>query len=237
MLAKRKMADEGGSSDGRWHPKGNAEVADVRKRMRRRRDRSEIIAAAAKVFQRKGYADATIEDIAVELGLLKGSLYHYARSKEELLYAVVEEPLTRMTARLEEIVKLKVPADRRIELFVRMHLESFLENYPNLYVYLQEKFDAEEPTSVIRRMRKRYQALVEKIIVEGIREGVFRSTLHPGYVAFALLGSLNWTHTWLRPGRGHTAGAIADAVIAMTLDGMAYPRAGAANNVRKKRDR
>jgi iron-sulfur cluster repair protein YtfE (RIC family) len=46
----------------------------------------EIIAAAAKVFRTKGYHAATVQDIADEVGILKGSLYHHVKSKEDLLY-------------------------------------------------------------------------------------------------------------------------------------------------------
>src|SRR5262245_1297495 len=51
--------------------------------------RQEIIDAAAEVFHRKGYSDASIQDIADEVGLLKGSLYHYIEAKEDLLFAVL----------------------------------------------------------------------------------------------------------------------------------------------------
>ena len=52
----------------------------------------EIIAAAARVFQRKGYHAATVQDIADAVGILKGSLYHHFKSKDDLLYLIVKEP-------------------------------------------------------------------------------------------------------------------------------------------------
>ena len=54
-----------------------------------------IVDAAAKIFREKGYKEATLEDIADEVGILKGSLYYYIDKKEDLLYAVVERPLNR----------------------------------------------------------------------------------------------------------------------------------------------
>ncbi|TMJ43828.1 MAG: helix-turn-helix transcriptional regulator, partial [Alphaproteobacteria bacterium] len=50
----------------------------------------DIVSAAAKVFRTKGYHAATVRDIAEEVGILKGSLYHHFASKEELLYLVVK---------------------------------------------------------------------------------------------------------------------------------------------------
>ena len=62
----------------------------------------DIVSAAAKVFRTKGYHAATVRDIAEEVGILKGSLYHHFASKEELLYLVVKEPIA-----------ADVPGDRR----------------------------------------------------------------------------------------------------------------------------
>ncbi len=58
--------------------------------------------AAAKVFREKGYKEATLEDIAKEINMLKGSLYYYIEKKEDLLYAVVETPLNEMTTNLKQ---------------------------------------------------------------------------------------------------------------------------------------
>jgi TetR/AcrR family transcriptional regulator, cholesterol catabolism regulator len=61
----------------------------------------DIIAAAARVFRDKSYHAATVQDIADEVGILKGSLYHHVQSKEELLYLVVKEPIARLYQTVE----------------------------------------------------------------------------------------------------------------------------------------
>lgn len=65
----------------------------------------EIIAAAASLFKKKGYRATTLEDIAAAVGMLKGSLYYYIRSKEELLYLVVRDPIRQAYNKLEETPK------------------------------------------------------------------------------------------------------------------------------------
>ncbi len=62
----------------------------------------DIVAAAAKVFRTKGYHAATVRDIADEVGILKGSLYHHFESKEALLYLVVKEPIAQMFRTIAE---------------------------------------------------------------------------------------------------------------------------------------
>ena len=49
----------------------------------------EVLAVSSKVFEEKGYRGATLQDIATRLGLLKGSLYYYIQSKEDLLFEIL----------------------------------------------------------------------------------------------------------------------------------------------------
>ena len=67
-------------------PSGSVPVPSAR----RRRDQ-EVLAAAAKVFHEHGYAEATVQDVAHRAGILKGSLYHYIDTKEDLLFRLLME--------------------------------------------------------------------------------------------------------------------------------------------------
>jgi AcrR family transcriptional regulator len=59
----------------------------TRAKLRRR----EIIEAAAEIFHRKGYSETSVQDIAEAVGILKGSLYYYIDSKEDLLFQMLLE--------------------------------------------------------------------------------------------------------------------------------------------------
>ncbi|HEY9415109.1 MAG TPA: TetR/AcrR family transcriptional regulator [Pseudonocardia sp.] len=187
---------------------------------RTRRSHADVVAAAALVFARKGYAEATVEDIADELGILKGSLYHHVRSKSELLYEVVREPVQEMVDSLEKIVATEAPADQRLDEFVRMHVATLIRNFPNLSVYLQERFGAEAPADSIRQLSRRYQTLVELLVSDGISQGVFRADVDSRLVASTLLGSLNWMHKWIRPDSVTEPAEAAETILAVTLDGL-----------------
>jgi AcrR family transcriptional regulator len=63
---------------------------------------SEVLEAAAAVFAEKGYPAARIEDIAARVGILKGSLYYYIESKEDLPYALTVGGHTKGLATIEE---------------------------------------------------------------------------------------------------------------------------------------
>lgn len=61
----------------------------------------EILKASAKIFREKGYHASTVRDIAEEVGLLKGSLYHHIESKEQLLMDVIMSAVNTLQAGIQ----------------------------------------------------------------------------------------------------------------------------------------
>src|ERR1700710_1395396 len=86
---------------------------------KKKRD-DEVLDAAARVFARRGYADASVQDVADELGILKGSLYHYIRAKEDLLFWLLEAVHADVQAILDEVAAEEgLDAPERISLYVQ----------------------------------------------------------------------------------------------------------------------
>ena len=71
-------------------PPGRAQRRGGGERKPREERWSELIEVATDVFYAKGYDAASLQDIADRLGMLKGSLYYYIQSKEDLLYDVIK---------------------------------------------------------------------------------------------------------------------------------------------------
>ena len=80
--------------------------------------RSALLATAAELFARKGYRATTLDDIASELGLKKASLYHYIRSKDELLADIYQQIFDRIEAEVAPLVSLDLPVDERLRRMV-----------------------------------------------------------------------------------------------------------------------
>src|SRR5215469_2063169 len=109
----------------------------------------DIVSAAARVFRTKGYHAATVRDIAEEVGILKGSLYHHFESKEELLYLVIKEPMAQLYRNIGEIVAGEGGAADKLRRAIIAHLEAFDRHYPHISVYIREREE------VKRRFRER----------------------------------------------------------------------------------
>jgi TetR/AcrR family transcriptional regulator, cholesterol catabolism regulator len=194
----------------------------------------EIVAAAAKVFRTKGYHAATVRDIAEEVGILKGSLYHHFESKEALLYLVVKEPIAQMYRTMREIAAAPGTATEKLRRAIAAHLEAFDRHYPHLFVYLRER------EAVKRRFRemigfspKEYERLWQQILNEGVDSGEFRPDLDIPVASYGLLGMLNWSYKWYDPQGRLKIGEVAEEFTALALAGLAAGRPATARTRRR----
>ncbi|MQA13839.1 MAG: TetR family transcriptional regulator [Pseudonocardiaceae bacterium] len=185
--------------------------------------RSEILLAASEQFREHGYDNATLEDIGARVGILKGSVYNYVGSKEELLLAVVEEPARALLAELE-----RLGSDRdssvtvRLRELIRMQVRIFADCYPAAFVYLQHLGRAEQSPQFaeFRDMDAQYMAAVEGLLAEGAASGEFSLSGEPRTMARAIVGMLDWMQHWFTP-RGRAADMeLADQLFALAFGGL-----------------
>jgi AcrR family transcriptional regulator len=181
----------------------------------------EIIAAAAKLFKQKGYHATTIQDVADEVGMLKGSLYYHIKSKEELLYLVTKEPIRELIDRQKKLMESRLSPRQKIVEFTRSHIQAFEENYPHMFVFLQEKASLSEPVQAeVAGIDFRYEALLEAILTEGIEKGDFRRELDLKMMAFSILGMCNWMFKWYTKGGRLSIDEIAYHMAEILLNGI-----------------
>src|SRR6201990_2507776 len=104
----------------------------------KRRD-DEVLDAAARVFARRGYADASVQHVADELGILKGSLYHYIKTKEDLLFRLLAETHDDVDAILKDVEAVEgLSALDRLHLYVRRQVEYNIDALERVSVYYQD---------------------------------------------------------------------------------------------------
>jgi len=180
---------------------------------------NDIVEAAAKIFQEKGFAAASLEDIASEVGMWKGSLYHYIDSKEELLLAVVQEPAEHLLSELRIVASLDLPATEKLRMVAQAHGHVLETTFVYASVYLQEVAGRKRSTEWAASDRE-YVRLITAIIEEGIARGDLSSQLDARTATFALVGALNWVTRWYRPDGPLSAGKIAEQICTTFLNGL-----------------
>ncbi|HYR93650.1 MAG TPA: TetR/AcrR family transcriptional regulator [Methylomirabilota bacterium] len=159
----------------------------------------EILAAAGSLFREKGYHATSVRDIAESVGLLKGSLYHYIRSKEELLARLFEGALRETVGELEEIAARDASTTERLREMVRAYALSVTANLDSVGIYLREWRSLPPPELArVRARRRAMRSLFESVIAEGIRKREFVAS-DAKVAALAILGMVNWIYEWYRP--------------------------------------
>lgn len=185
------------------------------------RSREEIRAAAAEVFRRHGYHAARMDDIADQLGLSKASLYHYVRTKHELLFEIVLPPYRDFVAHLDDILAGSGPVPDRVAEAVRRHFGNVARYSPAVSIYVENLRSLPVPPELVD-LDTRYLRGLRRLIATGMADGSLRPG-DPTVAADALLGMCNWyavRHTDESPARAERRAA---AVTAIFLDGLRDP--------------
>lgn len=189
--------------------------------------RQEILRTAAQVFKERGLQGASLGEIAEALGTDRASLYYYVGSRQELFDDVVREAVQSNVAMAEAIRAKDAPAPEKLRELAVSLMQSYADNYPFLYVYIQEDLSRfGDRNAEAHSVNRRYDAAVIGIIQEGLDAGTLRSEASARTIAFGFIGMLNWTHRWFDPGnKGPGAKEIGNAFADMVLDGLQVSRA------------
>ncbi len=160
--------------------------------------RREILDAAAGLFASHGFHAASMREIAAAAGMLPGSLYYHFPSKDELLLAVYEDGVRRIAERFDAALEPADPPWARLEAACIAHLEVLLEaggDYAQVVVRVRPEdcpAMAKQLVALRDAHEDRFKALIAAL---DLPEGADRQALR-----LMLLGALNWTQTWYRPG-------------------------------------
>jgi TetR/AcrR family transcriptional regulator, cholesterol catabolism regulator len=183
--------------------------------------RTEIIDAAATLFDKRGYHSTSMEDIAEHVGLAKPTLYHYFRGKDEILLEI-------HTAMIEDILashESRLPGSRgrwgQLLKGMMGDLIRLMETHPgHLRIFFEHQRELPDKyQSSIRQKRNTYREHVRDVIDGGIADGDFRG-VDPELATLAVLGISNWTYQWLRPGGKYTADQVTEVFYALVIDGL-----------------
>jgi AcrR family transcriptional regulator len=188
-----------------------------------RRRRQEILDAAARIFHEKGYESTSIQDIADAVGILKGSLYYYIETKEDLLYDIVREVHQTAEASLFQVDEAEGDALVKIRAFVHSLLLFNAGNLSKVAVFFHDyrSLSPERQLTIIAE-RDRTDELLRRLIRQGQAEGTICPDISPKIAGIGILGLLNWIYHWYRPdGGGVSAAELAEAYADFVVAGLA----------------
>lgn len=178
-----------------------------------------ILDTAADVFARKGYNVATTIDIAAACGMSKSALYHYHRSKEAILYALLHAHLIGVIGHVHTAVASASSARDRLFAFLTALMESNATSRSKNIVLLNAADDLPgEQREEIRRLERKLVQIGSGVLTQLNEKVMAHSALRGPYSMF-LFGLVNWTYTWYEPRGAVTPRAMALRIGELFLKG------------------
>lgn len=209
----------------------NAETKPVKKAVGKRR--AKVVDAAARVFAERGYHGASTQDIADLLGMRQASLYYYFASKEAALEEVCARGTSGFIERAEQILKSDGTARDKLRGLLIAHVAPLEDRADYMLTFLNErKWLPQESRRRIGRMSRRMEAIFERVIREGMRNGEFRDDLNPRLTTLALLSMMNGVSLW-HGSESADLERIATTLADLALRGTLQPPADSADGAEK----
>lgn len=161
--------------------------------------RDRILAAAAKLFHRKGFAATTVRDIGGEVGILSGSLFHHVRSKDDMLFSVMQRVIVAMTRDLSQALTAAPDLTSRLRALIVVELTYLHGANRDATAVLFHDWRAlsADNQAILLDGRNDYFDLWHQVLTEVKAAG--QTTVDPRILRQFLHGALAWTSYWYRP--------------------------------------
>lgn len=193
---------------------------------RTKRRHAEVVDAAVKRFYESGYSDTSVEDIANELGILKGSLYYYITSKEDLLYEIVRDVNNEVAQLLAgALADTHLPPLERLARYVIAQVGYNTRNIQKITVYYDDlPLLASGRLKEIRRTLHEIEQGVTNLIIEAQQHGDIDRAVDPALATYAVFSTVNWMYRWYKPRGSLGAQEIADFIASFITSGLSDSR-------------
>jgi AcrR family transcriptional regulator len=187
---------------------------------------AEILEKAERLFAERGFAGTNLADIAEATGLTRPALYHYVRSKEDLLSKVLARVTQSSVIRLGRVTSQPgATATDKLRALARDLAASQARQPDRFRMVLRSEADLpSELAASYDEGRRKVLAVVVRVIDEGIRNGEFRS-VDARVAALGVIGMCNWVAWWYRPGGDKSPEEVAAELADMAVAALVDPRA------------
>lgn len=138
---------------------------------------AEILEAARKVFADKGYAEASVEDIAHAAGIAKGTLYLYYASKQEIYWEALKRGLAALCAEIERRVGAERTCESKVRAFIAAKLTWFEENQDLFKIYHAEFAHAMSQPAYLHKDFKGFHQRQMSLLTRALRQGILHKVI------------------------------------------------------------
>ena len=180
-----------------------------------------LLAAAASLFRRKGFSATTTRDIAAAAGMQSGSPFYHFKSKDALLFAVMEEgmrtALSRQRAVVQALGHARLSPQEQMRQLVQVHFDVLLgpgNDFVPVMLYESRSLQVRQ-RKLVAQLVFEYESLWMPVLIALHASGQLRAPV--GLARLLILGALNWSVQWFDAKKGASVQDLTDAAIALFL--------------------
>lgn len=181
--------------------------------------RQEILAVAERLFWQKGFHASSMDDVAEAVGLTKPAIYHYFKSKDDILLEIRQSIMDAMMELTEGVLDADGSPATKLRNILVAHTEMVLRRQrANKIFHEEQDAIADRRDRSIRRSESQYEDVLRGLYAEGVAAGELRE-VDPGIAVATLLGAINWSYRWFRPKGELRAPQMAEVIVDLLLHG------------------
>ena len=179
--------------------------------------RGRLLSAAARLFREKGYSRTTVRDLAADVGILSGSIFHHFKNKDEILFGVMNEVVISMEEALKAALDEAHTTRDKVRALILNEL-AFIHgktgNASSVLVYEWRALSKERQTQVMTG-REVYFRLWRQTIKQAQKEGM--TVVESEYLFQLLHGAIVWTVHWYQPGGELSMEQLANRIMTLAI--------------------
>ena len=187
---------------------------------------NELLDRASELFAERGYDATSLQDIAQAMGMSRQALYHYVKSKDDVLAMLVEGQLEVTVRTMRTIVAdAELTAVGKVRA-ITVAQAAHIGGAPNRFRLLILSEASLPPKLRDRYSRARHEALdlMREVVHDGVRTGAFR-TVDDRLAAFGLIGIVNWMAWWYDPAGSITLDEVCEHLADLAVASLVRPDA------------
>ena len=179
-----------------------------------------ILRTSARIFAEKSYHSTSMRDISRATGVSLAGLYHYCKSKEELLFLIQDHCFGRVLERLEQRTRGINDPLEKLRIFIDNHLSFFAANMAEMKVLSHEAESlAGDLHKLVSTKKERYARVARKILREIAEQERTNVGVDLTVATYALFGMMNWIYNWYDPRGKLSVNQLVDNITRLFLVG------------------
>lgn len=186
--------------------------------------RQRVLSASVEIFSKRGYRATSMNDIAAEVGLSKPTLYHYFRSKEDILVRLYEDLLAESLSGAEAIVTAAPGPLEALRGVISYRVRHTCEKQAIHKVFFEE--EDEIPASLLHTVleqRREFENILKAEVIQHLAATGTTLPTTPTVYVNTCLGAANWVYKWFDPEGGEDPRTLGEHMATLLLQPLLSP--------------